>query len=280
MRLSSPLLRSRAEFIEVAKQKHNIKFVYSKVEYINTDTNVNIICNKHNNIFVQTPGTHLQSKIGCPQCVLEDSSKRYSLPFEEFKRRSMKKYGDQFIYYPETFTRIHGPTKLTHQVCNNTFILNDAYSHLIAKTGCKQCGIALSSKARKDSVKTIEFKKATIINKFNIKNNQNFSLRQLQQKSYLKQKTESNKIKIEQKKECWYDNLIKKSQLIHGQNTFTYKNYGKSKKNRLHLICNKCNKDLLQKVYDHINLKRGCFDCKSHNIKELHAQPNSTQTRK
>jgi Zn finger protein HypA/HybF involved in hydrogenase expression len=54
------------EFIEKAKKVHGDKYVYSKVEYKNGRTKVNIICWRHGN-FKQDPLLHLKG-VGCPKC--------------------------------------------------------------------------------------------------------------------------------------------------------------------------------------------------------------------
>lgn len=53
-------------FIEKAKCVHGNKYDYSLVNYINTDTKVEIICSKHG-VFKQTPYHHLAGH-GCPIC--------------------------------------------------------------------------------------------------------------------------------------------------------------------------------------------------------------------
>ena len=55
------------QFIEKARQIHGDKYDYSKVEYINTKTNVCIICPEHGE-FWQTPSAHIHLKQGCPKC--------------------------------------------------------------------------------------------------------------------------------------------------------------------------------------------------------------------
>ena len=53
-------------FIKLAKEVHNNKYDYSKVEYINSRTPVKIICPEHGD-FWQRPDNHL-SGAGCPSC--------------------------------------------------------------------------------------------------------------------------------------------------------------------------------------------------------------------
>jgi transposase-like protein len=53
-------------FIEKAINIHNDKYDYSKVNYINADTQIIIICREHGE-FTQKPMSHLQGQ-GCPFC--------------------------------------------------------------------------------------------------------------------------------------------------------------------------------------------------------------------
>jgi len=57
------------EFIQKAKEIHGEKYDYSKVNYINSDTKVEIICPKHGS-FWQFPTNHLKGT-NCPQCAAE-----------------------------------------------------------------------------------------------------------------------------------------------------------------------------------------------------------------
>lgn len=57
---------SKERFINKANKKHNFKFDYSKVDYINSHTKVKIICPIHG-VFEQTPDSHLQG-YGCYEC--------------------------------------------------------------------------------------------------------------------------------------------------------------------------------------------------------------------
>lgn len=54
------------EFVERARKIHDNKYDYSKVQYINCSTKVDIICPEHG-IFQQLPNNHLRGQ-GCPKC--------------------------------------------------------------------------------------------------------------------------------------------------------------------------------------------------------------------
>lgn len=63
----SRLLRKPVQvFIEEAKKVHGDLYEYHKVEYVNTNSKVCIICKIHGD-FWQTPSNHLKGK-GCPYC--------------------------------------------------------------------------------------------------------------------------------------------------------------------------------------------------------------------
>lgn len=55
-------------FIKKANTKHNFKYSYEFVNYVNSHTKVTIICPIHGN-FTQTPGSHL---VGRSECFSED----------------------------------------------------------------------------------------------------------------------------------------------------------------------------------------------------------------
>ena len=59
---------SKEEFIKRANEKHGDKYNYSKVDYVNNQAKVCIICPEHGE-FWQTPNSHLNG-VGCPKCNL------------------------------------------------------------------------------------------------------------------------------------------------------------------------------------------------------------------
>jgi hypothetical protein len=63
---------SLEEFCNLAKKRHEAKYDYCFVEYVNSVTNIKILCKSCNNIFVQRPSSHLSGK-GCPGCKSSES---------------------------------------------------------------------------------------------------------------------------------------------------------------------------------------------------------------
>lgn len=68
---------TKEQFIQKAKEIHGDKYNYSRVEYVNFTTPVEIICKKHG-IFKQKPVVHLYQKCGCPKCVLKSQNEFFN----------------------------------------------------------------------------------------------------------------------------------------------------------------------------------------------------------
>lgn len=99
---------SNEEFIEKAKQMHGDAYDYSLTNYINTNTNVIIICPKHNLKFEQTPKQHLCYGHGCIKCGNE--SRTIKLSNEEFIEKAQERHQNLYDYslvnYINTITKI------------------------------------------------------------------------------------------------------------------------------------------------------------------------------
>lgn len=61
----------KSDFIRKSKEKHNNKYNYSKINFINTRTKVCIICPEHGE-FWQIPKNHMDGH-GCPKCASKES---------------------------------------------------------------------------------------------------------------------------------------------------------------------------------------------------------------
>ena len=82
-------------FIEKAKQIHNDKYDYSKVNYVNSRTKVGIICPTHGE-FWQTPHNHLKG-YGCAECGKEKSHLP-KITTEDFIVKSKEIHGNKYDY--------------------------------------------------------------------------------------------------------------------------------------------------------------------------------------
>lgn len=100
--------QTQSEFIEKANIVHNNQYDYSKVEYKNCDTKIEIRCRKHDVTFLQTPWNHTNGFSKCPKCKVEKQKETFlktlgvdnpmKLPELSQQARNTKKlrYGDDW----------------------------------------------------------------------------------------------------------------------------------------------------------------------------------------
>jgi very-short-patch-repair endonuclease len=117
-------------FIEKANMTHNNKFDYSKVNYVNADTKITIICKEHGE-FEQIPDFHLNRKCGCPKC-----ANNITLTNDEFIERAtiihIKKYDYARINYVNNRTNISIICKEHGEFCQTP-------TRHLAGDGCPSC---------------------------------------------------------------------------------------------------------------------------------------------
>jgi hypothetical protein len=87
---------TKDEFIEKSIKIHGNNYDYSKVEYINNNTNIIIICKEHGE-FSQTPQSHLTGS-RCYECSIISSIEKRTKTTSNFIEESIKKYGNIFDY--------------------------------------------------------------------------------------------------------------------------------------------------------------------------------------
>ena len=87
---------TKEEFIDRAREIHGERYDYSKVEYINGQTKVCIICPIHGE-FWQVPNSHLNG-IGCPKCGIESRREKRSKTKDQFIQEAREVHGDKYDY--------------------------------------------------------------------------------------------------------------------------------------------------------------------------------------
>ena len=129
------LTSTKEEFIKKAKELHNGKYDYSKVDYVNNVTKVCIICPQHGE-FWQSPNGHLSGQ-GCPECKGDKLRERLTSTKEEFIEKSRKKHGDKYDY---SNVEYHGALKNVCIICpEHGKFWQKASGHLRGQ-GCPKCG--------------------------------------------------------------------------------------------------------------------------------------------
>ena len=123
-------------FIELATKKYDGKYDYSKVNYIDSQTKVCIICPEHGE-FWQRPIVHLTSKYGCPTCGIIESNKAITFSLNDFIREARKVHGNKYDYSKVNYINSAIKVKI---ICpeHGEFEQTPA-SHLSSKFGCPKC---------------------------------------------------------------------------------------------------------------------------------------------
>jgi very-short-patch-repair endonuclease len=101
-RSGSKVLTSE-EFINKSKLIHGNKYDYSKSNYVDSTTKINIICSEHGE-FMQQPSNHIRGK-GCTECARELTRNKLRLGVDEMYNRFVMIHGNKYSYdLPKTVT--------------------------------------------------------------------------------------------------------------------------------------------------------------------------------
>ena len=84
------------DFIKKAKTVYGDEYDYSKVNYINCDTKVTVICKKHGEFEVRPD--HFYDGHGCPKCGSQRGGDKIRKAKEEFIKEAKKVHGDKYDY--------------------------------------------------------------------------------------------------------------------------------------------------------------------------------------
>ncbi len=122
-------------FIIKANKIHKNIYDYSKINYIDTLTDIIIICNIHGE-FLQKPTLHLQGGM-CPSCAKISRSVKQRLSLDNFISRAKTLYEDKYDYSKVEYLNID--TKCIFTCVKHNFDFEQTpYNHL-NYNGCKKC---------------------------------------------------------------------------------------------------------------------------------------------
>lgn len=120
-------------FIDKANLKHNFKYCYSKMIYINGETPIEITCPIHGS-FWKDPTSHWSMGVGCPTCSTKPIWKHTQ---DSFLKKALEYHGTLYDYSKVNF--INSDIKVT-LICpiHKDFKVTPK-SHLVGKNGCPKC---------------------------------------------------------------------------------------------------------------------------------------------
>lgn len=119
------------EFIRKAKKIHGERYDYSLVDYVDSTTEVKIICPVHN-IVRQTPSGHLTSVLGCGDC-----APNKKLSTEIFIQRANVVHNDRYDYSLVEYVDAH--TKVLIICPDHDVFPMTPSNHLYGEKGCSDC---------------------------------------------------------------------------------------------------------------------------------------------
>lgn len=122
---------SKDNIISRMKSTHGGKYDYSRVEYINCRTEVEIICPIHGS-FKQLPLTHINGQ-GCPKCAGKNRNT------EDIIDLIKGVHGDKYDYSKIVFTKMDEPICLVCPIHGDFFITPNKI--IQRGSGCKKCAM-------------------------------------------------------------------------------------------------------------------------------------------
>lgn len=150
--LSQKFAKGRDKFIEEARKVHGDKYDYSKVDYVNSQTPVTIIC-PHHGEFKQRPNDHVNGK-GCGKCGAHVPTT------DEFIKQARAIHGNKYDYSKVEYKSMHDKVCITCPIHGD--FLQYPYHHL-RKCGCPKCK---ESKLEKTIRAALEERKITFISQY------------------------------------------------------------------------------------------------------------------
>lgn len=127
---------NQQEFISKASEIHKNKYDYSRVQYKNAVSKVEIYCPNHG-VFLQRPFAHLKGQ-GCPSCVKEKmwTELRHKKTTEEFIKEARSIHGDFYCYSKTKYEHSCKKIIITCPIHGDFYITPS--SHL-GGSGCPMC---------------------------------------------------------------------------------------------------------------------------------------------
>lgn len=138
---SSHLRSNNDDFIKKAKEIHEDKYDYSKVNYKNTKTKVCIVCPEHGE-FWQTPEKHIKCKQGCPKC------RGYYRTTDEFVEMVKQRFKDEFTFEKTEYKGSKIKACITCKKHGDFYITPH---DILRGHGCPKCGRERIGEAHSDT---------------------------------------------------------------------------------------------------------------------------------
>lgn len=125
-------------FLERVGEHHSgYDYDYSKVNYIDSKTKVEIFCRTHQQTFFTPPQDFLMGKNRCRECGEEARLKKRRLSFEEWLPRAQAVHGNRYEYDPGSWQGLHKQVRL--RCPEHGWFSIDASNHVSGGATCMPC---------------------------------------------------------------------------------------------------------------------------------------------
>lgn len=131
-------------FKEDASVKHNNKYIYDNVYFVNKTTKVDIICPIHGHFFI-APKNHINGQ-GCPICGKEKAKQCHKGNYDKFVFNLNKKFGEQFSVpnIKEEYVNEHSTITLQCNKCGKIYHIEPNYILSNQFSGCNDCNYKIN----------------------------------------------------------------------------------------------------------------------------------------
>lgn len=146
-----PMVKNTETFIMKARWRHENRYDYSGVEYINKDVKVCVVCPDHGE-FWQLPNNHCKGN-KCPECSKINRALLNSHDQEWFIEKCRESHGYKYDYSETKYKKLH--EKVTIICRKHGRFSQTPWQHIIASHGCRMC--ASESRTQKQTLDTAWF---------------------------------------------------------------------------------------------------------------------------
>lgn len=145
------------EFIKRAREVHGDRYDYSKVNYVNNQTPVEMVCQIHGG-FIQRPNNHLNGN-GCPKCSRIAQSKRQAMSQDSWIERAKAIHDNKYDYSKVIYVNNHTQIKI---ICPIHGEFTQTPANHIKGQGCPACGINKAFLTQEEARKRISEKLSSL----------------------------------------------------------------------------------------------------------------------
>jgi hypothetical protein len=124
------------EFVAKAKTVHGNRYDYSRVRYLNSHTDVELICLIHDIKFFQRPNNHIQGRTGCIKCDRDKFYKSRALTTQEFIGQAKRVHGSTYDYSLVEYVDWKSKVKI---ICKKHGMFEQAALGHKQGQGCPRC---------------------------------------------------------------------------------------------------------------------------------------------